>query len=109
MARSDDAGRTTVLAVALLFSGVGSNVAEDIVAILSKLVPTGVPPGTLPVSVKVPPAPDASVGIVHVTVPPAPTAGVVQVQPAGGTRLTNGSGPGSGAERCTAVVASRPS
>ena len=93
---------TVVPAVALLFSGVGSGVADEMVAILSKFVPGGVPAGTLAVNVKVPPAPDARVPMVQITAPPAPTAGVLQVQPAGEDRLTNvsafGGVPGSASD-----------
>src|SRR4051812_5807465 len=89
MERSGDAATTNVPAVLALFSGVGSGVGDEIVAVLSMDVPAGVPAVTLTVRVNVPEAPPARFAIEQFTVPPEPTPGVVHIQPAGDERLTN--------------------
>src|SRR5690349_8856887 len=108
MARSICAGTTVVSMLAALFSLAGSDVADVMVAVLMNSVPSGVPGGTCPTSVKVPAGPGGKVGMVQVTAPPAPTAGVVQDQPAGAVRLTNVMVAGSGSESDTVLAASGP-
>jgi hypothetical protein len=98
-----------VLVTPLLFSGVGSGVvALEMVTMLSYVVPSGVPEGICAVRIKFPLAPAGQLAIVHDTVPPLPTAGVVQLQPAGGDRLTKVSVPGSGSDTVTDAAASGP-
>src|SRR5215212_4840056 len=108
MERSGAGGRTVVPATPVLFSDVGSGVAEEIVAPLRYSVPSGVAPGTLTVRAKVPVPFAANVAMVQVTVPPPPAAGVVHVQPAGCDRLTNVVLPGSGSESETPMAGSGP-
>src|SRR5438034_867290 len=77
------AARTLVVAVAVLFRGFGSKVAELTVAALAIVLPSSAAGLTWTARVKVAVAPLASVAVVQFTVPGEPTAGVVQVQPAG--------------------------
>jgi hypothetical protein len=108
IARSGAALITVVPAVPELFSGVASSVAEVMVTVLVYSVPAGVPEGTLVTSVKLAVAPAANDGRVQVTGPVVPTAGVVQVQPAGDTRLTNVRLPGNPSETDTDVASFGP-
>jgi hypothetical protein len=78
--RSAAGADTVVVARALLLDASGSAVALETVAVLLTAPATA---GPATVSVNVPPAPLASVGMVAVTVPVPPTAGVVRVHPAG--------------------------
>src|SRR5438034_362990 len=77
------AARTLVVAVAVLFRGFGSKVAELTVAALAIVLPSSAAGLTWTARVKVAVAPLASVAVVQFTVPGEPAAGVVQVQPAG--------------------------
>src|SRR6188474_3236205 len=99
---------TKVTATLLLFSSFTSNTALDIVAILVKKVPPGVPAGMFRVSEKLALPPEAKFGLVQLTVPPEPTAGVVQVQLDGPDRLTKVIPPGSGSERRALRASSGP-
>src|SRR5688572_11443072 len=76
------AADTVVVAVALSLPGVGSEVAEETVAVLLSTVPAAVPGETATVKVKTA-LPAGREAIEQETVPPAPTAGVVHDQPAG--------------------------
>src|SRR6267154_802869 len=98
---------TTVTAVALLFSSVGSSGLET-VAVLVKKVPAGVAPGMNSVRVKLTLPPLAKLGLVQLTVPPEPTPGVVHDQPAGDDRLTKVIPAGIGSLRDTLVASSGP-
>jgi hypothetical protein len=71
---------SVVVAVPPLFDGVGSVVAEEIVAVFVIVAPAPALIATIKVKTALPGGNEA---IVHVTVPPEPTAGVVQLQPAG--------------------------
>ena len=84
--RSADAA-TVVVAVAALLAGVGSVVADEIVAVLPS-VPAAVAASTCTTSVNAA-VPIANAAFVQDTVPPAPMAGVVQLQPAGDVSDTN--------------------
>ena len=72
---------TVVVAVALLFPGVGSVVVELTVAVLVIVEPLGVAALTLTTSEKVAVAPAARVAMFAVIVPVPPTAGEVIEEP----------------------------
>src|SRR5688572_25154063 len=81
---------TSVSSVSALLPGVGSVVAEETVAVLAMIVPSGTSLSTFTTRTNVAVAPAASVGLVDVTVPPElPTAGSMLFQPAGSTNDTN--------------------
>jgi hypothetical protein len=58
-----------------LLSVFGSSVADETRAVLTNVVPAGVPLGTCMTNVKVALEAGVNVAIVHVIVPPSPTAG----------------------------------
>src|SRR5712692_10087174 len=91
---------TTVVAVPLSFSGVGS-VGADVVATLVRKVPGGVAGAICPTRGKfaLGPAVNGAV-VVPVAVPFPPPAGVVQLQPAGVVRLTKVTPAGNGSVTC---------
>jgi hypothetical protein len=97
-----------VVKVEVLFSGFGSAVALEIVAVSAKVVPSAVPAGTCAVSVMVAVAPATRLAVVQVTVPLVPTAGLVQAQPVGTDALTKVSVPGSGSVTITDMASSGP-
>ncbi len=70
---------TPVVAVELLFPGVGSGDAALTVAVLL-IRPAGVESVVCTTSVKVADAPPASVAIEHETVPPEPAGGLTQMK-----------------------------
>src|SRR6266511_1153745 len=92
---------TTVVAVLLSFSGVGS-VGSDVVAMLVRKVPGGVAGAICPTRVKFALVPAVNVAVVlQMTVPLVPTGGVVgQFQPAGGVTLTKVTPAGNGSDHC---------
>src|SRR5215212_9991490 len=105
---ADVAPVTSVVAVALLFSSLRSNVWLETVAILVKKVPDAVPAGIASVTEKLPLAPAARSGLSQLSGPPPPTAGVVQVHPAGADRLTKVIPAGTGSESKAATASSGP-
>ena len=86
--RSADWPTTVVVAVALLFAGVGSVVDALTVAVLEMTVPFAVAAFTATTSVNVE-LPGLKLAIVQEIAPVAPTAGVVQLQPPGDDNATN--------------------
>ena len=78
---------TTVVALAILFAGLASGVAAEILSVAVMTVPDGVARGTPRTSGKVAVPPEARLAMVQVTVPPeVPTPGSgAQFQPAGTT------------------------
>ena len=72
---------TTSAAVALLFAGLGSLIAELTVAVSLIAVPAAVPAVTVTITVKLA-VPAAKLGLEQVMVPVPPTAGVVHDHPA---------------------------
>jgi hypothetical protein len=77
---------TVTFAVAVLLDGLGSGVADVIVAVSDKIVPEAVAALTLKTGWNVADAPAAKFEIVQVIVPVPPTDGVTQDQPAGAAR-----------------------
>src|SRR5580704_18579669 len=79
---------TVTLAVALLFNGLGSVIAEEPMSVSVMTVPVAVPAFTFVTRVNGAVAPAARVAMLQLIEPVAPTAGVVQVHAAGLTRET---------------------
>ena len=99
---------TTVDAVEVSFSELGSAVAVLTVAVLFKNVPGGVATSVLTTRVKASPLVIARLAFVQLTVPFAPTIGVVHGQPAGDDSETNVVPAGSGSFNAALAAGSGP-
>lgn len=104
--RSALSGFTVVLAVAVLFAGVGSFGVALIVAVL--LMEGTEAPVVATTSVKTSLAAAATDGFVQLTVPLAPTAGVLHVHPTAAANETNVVLAGSGSLRVAEVPGPGP-
>jgi hypothetical protein len=98
---------TWVVALALLFSSLGSSFDATLATLVMKS-PGVAPLGTCATSVKVALLPDGKIEVSQLTVPPEPTASGLHDQAGSGVRLTKVSPAGSGSVNVAELAASGP-